>query len=158
MSGGISNIQVDHLHIHDSKTGINFKTTRGRGGFMEDIAISDVEMENVEVAIGLSGHTGGHPDEQFDPAAVPAVKRITLKNVVGTNVSVAGVLDGIKGDPFSAICLSNITLSVRSTPSWNCSDVSGFFDSVFPRPCPELQSETSLLCYSLISYLPLATA
>lgn len=158
MSGGISGIQVDHLHIRDSKTGINFKTTRGRGGFMEDIAISDVEMENVEVAIGLSGHTGGHPDEQFDPAAVPAVNRITLKNVVGTNVSVAGVLDGIKGDPFSAICLSNITLSVSSTPFWTCSNVSGFFDSVFPQPCPELQSDSSLLCYSLTSYLPLATA
>ncbi|KAJ6844320.1 putative polygalacturonase [Iris pallida] len=158
MSGGISNIQVDHLHIHNSKTGISLKTTRGRGGFMEDIAISNVEMDNVQVAIQLSGHSGDHPDDQYDPTAVPAVSRITIKNVVGTNVSVAGALSGIDSDPFSAICLSNITLSVSSSPPWTCSNVSGFSESVTPQPCSELLSDSPLLCYSLPSYFPLATA
>lgn len=158
MSGGISDIQVELLHIRDSKNGIIFKTTQGRGGYMKDIIISDVQMENVDVAFKFAGNYGSHPDERYDPSALPIVTRITFKNIIGTNVSTAGVLSGIDKDPFSLICLSNITLSVTSDPSWACSNVSGFSDLVIPQPCTELQSNSSLHCYSLISYNPLATA
>lgn len=158
MSGGISDIQAEHLHIQDSKNGIIFKTTAGRGGYMKDIVISDVQMENIDVAFKFTGSCGGHPDKKYDPTALPVITRVTFKNVVGANVSTAGVLSGIENDPFSAICLSNITLSVSSDPSWACTNVSGFSDRVTPQPCTELQSDSSLNCYSLISYNPLAAA
>ncbi|KAG1326259.1 putative polygalacturonase [Cocos nucifera] len=163
MSGGISDIHVQHLHVHDSLTGIKFKTIRGRGGFMENIVISDVEMENVQEAFQFTGYCGGHPDDHYDPDALPVIKRITLKNVVGTNISIAGVLSGIEDDPFTAICLSNINFSVTSDPSasWVCSYVSGFSESVFPQPCTDLQipySNSSLVCFSLPNYGGLAAA
>nr|XP_010914507.1 probable polygalacturonase [Elaeis guineensis] len=163
MSGGISDIHVQHLHVHDSFTGIKFKTIRGRGGFMENIVISDVEMENVQEAFQFTGHCGSHPDDHYDPDALPVIKRITLKNVVGTNISIAGVLSGIEDDPFTAICLSNVNFSVTSDPSasWVCSYVSGFSESVFPQPCADLQipySNSSLVCFSLPNYSALAAA
>ncbi|ONK78704.1 uncharacterized protein A4U43_C02F21570 [Asparagus officinalis] len=158
MSGGISDIQVEHLHIQDSKTGIIFKTTQGRGGYIKNILISDVQMENIELAFKLMGNYSSHPDEKYDPTALPVISGITFKNIIGSNVSTAGVFSGIKTDKFSAICLSNITLSVHSDPSWMCSDVSGFSDLVSPHPCAELQSDSSVNCYSLITYNLLASA
>ncbi|XP_072997833.1 probable polygalacturonase [Typha latifolia] len=162
MSGGISNIDVRQLHIHDSSVGIGFKTTRGRGGVIEDIVISDVEMKNINTAIQFTGQCGGHPDDQYDPSALPVINRITLKNMVGTNISVAGVLSGIDSDPFTAICLSNLNFSVTPdhSTSWICSDISGYSELVFPEPCSDLQSPylNSSMCFSLLKYNSLAVA
>ncbi|XP_065029543.1 probable polygalacturonase isoform X1 [Musa acuminata AAA Group] len=151
MSGGISFIYVEHLHIDNSLTGINFKTTRGRGGFIEDIVVSNVEMENVHEAFRFTGHCGGHPNDEYDPDALPKIKQVTLKNIVGTNISTAGFFSGIENDPFTAICLSNIALSITSDPSnsWSCSNVSGYSESVFPDPCSDLNSNSSFSCFSL---------
>ncbi|KAJ0976306.1 hypothetical protein J5N97_018271 [Dioscorea zingiberensis] len=164
MSGGISDIHVDHLHIHASDTAIKFKTAPGRGGFMENIVISDVEMENVKTAIHFTGQCDRHPDDHYDPNALPTINRITLRNIVGENISTAGVLSGIKGDPFTALCLSNISLSVTSDPktSWDCSNVSGYSQSVFPQPCSELihltYSNSSFQCFSLVDRNSFASA
>ncbi|MQL89334.1 hypothetical protein Taro_021907, partial [Colocasia esculenta] len=153
MSGGVSDIYAEHLRIYDSFTGVKFKTTRGRGGYMKDIVISDVDMENVHTAIEFNGHCGHHPDDQFDPDVLPVISRVTLKKMTGKNITVAGILSGIDGDPFSAVCLSDIKFSVTSNLSWTCSNVQGFSQSVFPEPCPDLQppySNSSDLCYSLV--------
>ncbi|XP_020573501.1 probable polygalacturonase isoform X2 [Phalaenopsis equestris] len=157
MSGGISNIHADHLQIYNSYIGINFKTTRGRGGLVEDILVSEVEMQSVNTAINFDGHFGGHPDDRYDPDALPVINRITIKKVIGTDISVAGFLNGIEQDSFTAICLSNINMTLAppssseaSTP-WICSNVSGFSQEVFPEPCSDLQehySNSSLICYS----------
>ncbi|RRT69628.1 hypothetical protein B296_00030916 [Ensete ventricosum] len=151
IGSGISFIYVEHLHIDNSLTGINFKTTRGRGGVIEDIVVSNVEMENVREAFRFTGHCGGHPNDEYDPDALPKIKQVTLKNIVGTNISTAGFFSGIENDPFTAICLSNIALSVTSDPSnsWSCSNVSGYSESVFPDPCSDLNSNSSFSCFSL---------
>ncbi|KAJ0980624.1 hypothetical protein J5N97_008879 [Dioscorea zingiberensis] len=164
MSGGISNIHVKDLHVHDSLTAIKFKTTEGRGGFMENIVISDTVIENVKTAIHFTGQCGKHPDDQYDPDALPIINRITIKNTVGENVTRAGVLTGINGDPFTAICLSNISLAITSDPSssWTCSNVSGFSESVSPQPCSDLIEiaylNSSYLCFSLVDEIGLALA
>ncbi|KAF8387764.1 hypothetical protein HHK36_026419 [Tetracentron sinense] len=154
MSGGLSNILVERLRLYDSFSGIKFKTTRGRGGYIKNVLISDVEMENVYMAIGATGQCGSHPDDNFDPNALPDVDRITLKNVVGTNITFAGNFAGIQESPFTLICLSNVSLSITSDPStsWVCSNVLGFSESVFPEPCTDLQSSysnSSSACFSL---------
>ncbi|CAK9185820.1 unnamed protein product [Ilex paraguariensis] len=154
MSGGISNILVEQLYIHDSSVGIELKTAIGRGGYMEDIFISGVEMENVELALKATGDCKTHPDENFDPQALPVVECITFKDIVGTNITTAGSFTGISESPFTSICLSNISLSISSDPStssWLCSNVSGFSENVSPEPCPDLQSSftnCSSVCFS----------
>ncbi|KAK8967600.1 putative polygalacturonase [Platanthera guangdongensis] len=164
MSGGISDIRASHLHICNSRVAINFKTTRGRGGFMEDIVVSDVDMHSVETAIQFDGHCGRHPDDEYNPESLPVINRITIKDVIGSNITVAGALEGIEHDPFTSICLSNITMAMASSMTsapWNCSNVSGFSQNIFPEPCSDLQmqySNSSLVCYSLLNYkfVPLA--
>ncbi|NP_001130359.1 Probable polygalacturonase precursor [Zea mays] len=163
MSGGISDIHVNHLRIHDSSKGISFKTSPGRGGYIEDVVISEVQMENVHVGIEFTGNCSTHPDDSFDPSDLPAIDHVTMKNMAGTNISVAGVLSGIEGAPFTAICLSNLNFSMAAgsgPSSWSCSDVSGYSEAVFPEPCTELRdpSSSSSVCYSLASYSAIETA
>ncbi|VAI04912.1 unnamed protein product [Triticum turgidum subsp. durum] len=163
MSGGISCIHADHLRIHGSDKGFSFKTTPDRGGYIKEVVISDVEIDGIRVAIEFIGNLSSHPDDDFDPSELPVIDQITLKNMVGTNISVAGVLSGIDGDPFTAICLSNLSFSItdsaHSSP-WSCSNVSGYSESVFPEPCSELYApfSNSSICFSLPSYSALAVA
>jgi polygalacturonase len=163
MSGGISDVNVNHLHIHGSTKGIFFKTAQGRGGYIKDVVVSDVEMEDVSVAIAFTGDWSTHPGDHFDPTALPVISGITLKNMIGRNISVAGVLSGITGDPFTNICLSNIKLSLTdsaNSTSWSCSNILGYSELVFPEPCLDLHSPSSnsSSCLSLPSYHAVAVA
>ncbi|KAK9289031.1 hypothetical protein L1049_017502 [Liquidambar formosana] len=156
MSGGISNVRVEKVHLYNSFNGIEFRTTRGRGGYIKEIIISDVEMAKVYMAFGATGQCGTHPDDSFDPNALPILDSITLQNVIGTNITIAGSFIGIQDSPFTSICLSNITLSITSgsPTSWVCSNILGFSESVFPEPCPDLEisyTNSSQACFSLIN-------
>ncbi|XP_020101848.1 probable polygalacturonase isoform X1 [Ananas comosus] len=153
MSGGISDVRAEQLYIYNSSTGVSFRTTLGRGGFVEKTVISNSVLENVREAIRFDGHSGGHPDDHYDPSEIPIIRKITLKSIVGSNISVAGNFSGIENDPFTALCLSDLNFTVNSDPSssWSCSDVSGYSELVFPKPCSQLQSPStnSSTCFAL---------
>ncbi|KAG7577535.1 Glycoside hydrolase family 28 [Arabidopsis thaliana x Arabidopsis arenosa] len=142
MSGGISDVTVERLNIQSSHVGVAFRTTRGRGGYIRNITISDVDLTSVDTAIVVNGHTGSHPDDKFDRDALPVVTHIVLRNFTGVDIGLAGNLTGIGESPFTSICLADIHLQTHSD-SWICSNVSGFSDDVSPEPCQELMSSQS---------------
>ncbi|GMH20454.1 hypothetical protein Nepgr_022295 [Nepenthes gracilis] len=153
MSGGISDVSVEQVRLQDSSSGISLKTSRGRGGYIKDITISDVEMKNVYLAIKATGQFGSHPDDRFDPNALPVIQGINFKNMVGTNITVAGNFSGMYESPFTSILLSNISFYVNCPEvcsSWVCSNVAGFSMNVSPEPCPDLELLSS---YNSSSYL-----
>jgi hypothetical protein len=47
MSGGVRNIGVKHCTFIRTDNGLRFKSTRGRGGVVENIYISDINMINI---------------------------------------------------------------------------------------------------------------
>ncbi|VVB15345.1 unnamed protein product [Arabis nemorensis] len=144
MSGGISDVEVSDAHIHNSFSGIAFRTTKGRGGYMKEIDISGIHMVNVGTAFLANGSFGTHPDSGFDAKAFPLVSHIRLHDIVGENISIAGAFFGTKESPFTSVLLSNISLSMMNSgsaaDSWQCSYVDGSSESVVPEPCPELKS------------------
>ncbi|XP_022151862.1 probable polygalacturonase isoform X2 [Momordica charantia] len=151
MSGGISEIHVENLLFFNSRMGIRIKTSPGRRGYVRNVYISNVSLFNVDIAIRFTGNYGEHPDSCYDPMALPTVEGITIKHVSGENIETAGLLEGIEGDDFHNICLSNITLNVTSMHHWNCSHVQGFSDLVSPEICQPLKEKISprhiLECY-----------
>lgn len=147
MSGGISQVLVEHLHIKNSYSGIAFRTAVGRGGYIQDIHVSSVEMENVHTALSAGGQWNYHPDKDYDPSALPILDQITIDEITGVNITVAGNFSGIKNSPFE-FTLSNIFLTLNPTSSssaWLCSNVAGSSKRVSPEPCPELKSSSPLV-------------
>uniref|UniRef100_N1R460 Putative polygalacturonase n=1 Tax=Aegilops tauschii TaxID=37682 RepID=N1R460_AEGTA len=149
MSGGISEVRAEGIRIVNSLHGIRIKTAPGRGGYVRNVYIADVSMHNVSMAIRINGNYGEHPDNNYDKNALPIISNITIENVVGVDVGVAGILEGIEGDNFSSICISNVSLSVRSRHPWNCSLIQGYSNSVTPESCEQLRTdcEETSICY-----------
>ncbi|PIN24160.1 hypothetical protein CDL12_03110 [Handroanthus impetiginosus] len=145
MSGGISTILAEQLYVHNSITGIELKTAKGRGGYIENILVADVYMENVQQGIKATGQYTSHPDDGFDPNALPVVSEITFRDIFGVNITTAGIFSGLHESPFTSLCLSNVSFSVTSDPSgsWICSNIVGSSNDVSPEPCPELQNSSS---------------
>ncbi|MBA0610943.1 hypothetical protein Godav_011674 [Gossypium davidsonii] len=151
-SGGVENVLAENINLYNSGVGVHIKTNIGRGGVIKNITVSELFMENVRTGIKVAGDTGDHPDNNFNPNALPYVKDLTLKNIWGVNVQRAGWMHGIENATFTGICLSNVTLQGTTgprPPSWNCNAIRGAAIEVSPWPCAELTSvEQSGSCAS----------
>lgn len=145
-SGGVENVLVESMHIYNTGVGIHIKTNSGRGGYIRNITVSGVNLNDVRKAIRIAGDVGGHPDDKYDPNALPVVDGLIIKNVWGVDIQQPGAIEGIKNSPFTRICLSNLTLhggGAQEVP-WKCEDVSGGASKVQPSPCTELSSTSGM--------------
>ncbi|KAK4422520.1 putative polygalacturonase [Sesamum alatum] len=146
-SGGVEDILAEHINLFNMGIGIHLKTNIGRGGVIRNITISNVYMDKARKGIKISGDVGDHPDEKYNPNALPVLKDVKIKDVWGDRVQQPGLIRGLKNAPFSGICLSNISLGgatgQRNLP-WQCSDVSGGAVQVSPLPCSELTSSQQI--------------
>lgn len=139
MSGGISNVVVEGLHVWDSAAAVRVKTDRGRGGYVTNVTVSDVTMERVKIPIRFSRGANDHPDENWDRKALPRIDGVYISNMVGVGTGKAPVLEGLEGAVFEGVCLRNISLGrIKSRAGWQCEFVKGEAYDVFPSPCKQL--------------------
>ncbi|RWW05424.1 hypothetical protein GW17_00031301 [Ensete ventricosum] len=144
MSGGVSNVVVEDLHVWDSAAAVRLKTDVGRGGYITNVTVTNVTMERVKIPIRFSRGSNDHPDEGWDPKAFPRVKGVRISNVVGFDVGKAPVLEGIEGAVYEDVCIRNFILSVTGRESkWHCEFVAGEAYDVSPSPCLQLSSNGS---------------
>ncbi|RVX04146.1 putative polygalacturonase [Vitis vinifera] len=142
-SGGVQNVFAEHINLYNMGVGIHLKTNIGRGGVIRNITVSNVYMEKARTGIKIAGDVGDHPDDNFNPNALPVVKGVVIRDVWGLDVLQPGSIIGLKNSPFTGICLSKINLHGKIKPGtapWKCSDVSGAAVGVSPWPCSELTS------------------
>ncbi|KAF3632660.1 putative replication factor C subunit 5-like [Capsicum annuum] len=139
MSGGVSNVIIEDLHVRDSAAGVRIKTDIGRGGYIANVTINNMRMERVKVPIRFSRGANDHPDDKWDPKALPKVRGIFISNVVSLETKRPPLLEGIEEAPFEDIHMKNISLfGLAPSMKWNCEFISGSSCSVFPAPCSQL--------------------
>ncbi|XP_072973842.1 probable polygalacturonase isoform X2 [Typha angustifolia] len=147
MSGGISNIVVRDLHVWNSASAVRLKTDKGRGGFITNITVANVTIDKVKIPIVFSRGANDHPDEGYDPNALPRVSKVYISNVFGLNVNRAPVLEGIEGAMYEEICIRNVSFrGIKPQDRWHCEFVFGETHGVFPEPCEQLRSNGSSSC------------
>ena len=125
MSGGVRNIRVDNCTFMGTDVGLRFKSTRGRGGVVEKIHVSNIRMGNITGdAINFNMYYGGKApldetsgDAPGDPPPVtegtPQFRDIHIENVTCFGAQNAIVLEGLPEMPIRDITLKNVTISAR---------------------------------------------
>ncbi|KAI3904363.1 hypothetical protein MKW92_024769 [Papaver armeniacum] len=144
MSGGISNVHIENLHVRNSAAGVRLKTDIGRGGFITNITITNITLDRVKIPFRFSRGANDHPDDGWDPKALPTVKGIYISNLVSIDTLRAPLLEGIEDSPFEGICMRNISLlGLRPSLKWQCEFVKGLAVQVSPEPCQQLLSDNN---------------
>src|SRR5690606_32382056 len=98
MSGGARDIFVEQCTFIGTDKGIRFKTTRGRGGIVEDIHIRDINMSNiVDEAIFFDMYYWTKPPQANEVQVIPPVTEETpqIRNVFIENVQCNGAKVGV---------------------------------------------------------------
>ncbi|KAK6925865.1 Glycoside hydrolase, family 28 [Dillenia turbinata] len=144
MSGGIRDVRALDITAINSESGVRIKTAPGRGAYVKDIFVKGMVMKTMKYVYWMSGAYNQHPDDKYDPNALPEIKNINYMDMVAENVTMAGQLAGIDRDPFTGICISNVTIGLAPKPKklqWNCTDIQGVTSNVSPKPCALLPSK-----------------
>ncbi|WP_163410270.1 glycoside hydrolase family 28 protein [Flavobacterium ajazii] len=100
MSGGVKNVHVSNCSFIGTDIGLRFKSTRGRGGVVENIYISNINMTNIVTeAIGFNLFYGGTTpnfEENDKKAALKedqhhiAEETPSFRNIFMENIHVSG--------------------------------------------------------------------
>ena len=127
MSGGVRNVVVRRCTFLGTDMGLRFKTTRGRGGVVEKIWISDIMMKDIPTdAIGFNMYYNanspilepGQSPAPKGPASVndgtPQFRDIYLKNIICRGAARAVQIEGLPEMPIHGIHLDNIQIAART--------------------------------------------
>lgn len=98
MSGGISNIYVADCLFIGTDVGLRFKSTRGRGGIVENIYIKDINMANIptdpllfDLFYGGKG-AGEETDEEIAARAAAPVPEVTIETPQFKNIYIENIM------------------------------------------------------------------
>ncbi len=129
MSGGVRNISVKNCQFLGTDVGLRFKSTRGRGGVVENIYISDIYMFNIETESFLFDlYYGGKSavetledgdvtptEEKLLPVTeeTPVFRNIFVKNLVSRNARRAMLFNGLPEMKINNIQIEDINITAR---------------------------------------------
>lgn len=138
MSGGARNIHVTNCTFIGTDIGLRFKTTRGRGGVVENIFIKDIYMKDIpgeailfdmyymaKDPIPLNGEKREAPKVEVLPVteATPVFKDIYVNNVVCNGAEKGIFIRGLPEMHIKNIMLENMVL--QANKGIDCSEATG---------------------------------
>ncbi|PKU59922.1 putative polygalacturonase [Dendrobium catenatum] len=138
MSGGVSNITIEDIHVWESRRGVRIKTAPGRGGYVRGVSCRNLTLDNVRVGIVVKTDYNEHPDAGYDPRALPVINGLSFVGVHGRGVRVPVRISGSDEIPVRGVTLRDMSvgISYKKKHIFQCSYVEGrVFGSVFPEPC-----------------------
>jgi polygalacturonase len=113
MSGGVSQIAVSNCVFDGTDRGIRIKSTRGRGGTVENIRVSNIAMRNIrEEAITLNLYYSNAPAEPVSDRT-PRFRNIHISGVTG-NAGQAGLLLGLPESRLENVSIDDVHLVAKT--------------------------------------------
>ena len=128
MSGGVNNILVKDCQFLGTDVGLRFKSTRGRGGVVENIFIDGITMTDISTyALTFNMYYGGKsvaevlaeggqaPTVVAEPVTekTPIFRNIDIRNVVCHHAGFAMEFNGLPEMPIDGIHLKDIYISAQ---------------------------------------------
>lgn len=128
MSGGVKNVKVSNCTFIGTDIGLRFKTTRGRGGVVENIDIKDIYMKDIvgeailfdmyytaKDPVPLAGEKRELPKVEMKPVdeTTPLFKNFTISNVYCNGAEKAIFVRGLPEKHIENIHFNNIKIHSR---------------------------------------------
>jgi polygalacturonase len=127
MSGGVRNISVSNCKFIGTDVGLRFKSTRGRGGIVENIYINNISMKDIVTDSFLfdlyyggksasesledGDETNSKPEMMAADETTPTFRNIYVKNIVSRNARRAMFFNGLPEMNITNIHVENAHIS-----------------------------------------------
>lgn len=148
MSGGVRNVSVRNCQFLGTDVGLRFKSTRGRGGVVENIYIDGICMFDIvtdsflfDLYYGNKKNEGAQEDEEIPTVTeeTPAFRNIYVKNLVSRNAGRALLFNGLPEMNINNIHLENAIISAKFGAELSESENVHFVDvQVIPSEGPAI--------------------
>jgi polygalacturonase len=109
-SGGVRHVRFLDCTGDGTDGGIRIKSTRGRGGIVEDIVASNFRLKNVHTAILLSLRYTKTPEEPLS-GRTPLFRDIHIDHVTARNSGNCCTIEGLEEQPIQNVTLNDLDLS-----------------------------------------------
>ncbi len=114
--GGVRNILVQRCTFENTGTAIRIKSSRSRGGVVEDITYRDITMKNVDAAIYINLYyddksQAKNPQPKPVTGDTPVVRNILISNVTCENAKSAGEITALPESSASNIIFDNVHIT-----------------------------------------------
>lgn len=126
MSGGVRNLFVSDCNFLGTDVGLRFKTARGRGGIVENIYVSDINMNNIpgeailfdmyymaKDPVALNGEKNVLPEMKAEPLGegTPQFRNFWIKNIVCQGAATGILIRGLPEMSIKNIHIENANLT-----------------------------------------------
>lgn len=115
MSGGVRNVTVNNCIFKGTDVGLRFKTTRGRGGVVENVSVTNVAMSQIKAAAILFDMYYMVKDPHPEPVSerTPIFRQFHVRNVTCDGAGQAIQLRGLPELPIEQITLEGIRITAE---------------------------------------------
>jgi polygalacturonase len=159
MSGGVRNVSVSDCTFKGTDAGLRFKSTRGRGGVVENIDIQNISMSDIQGdAVLFDLFYGGDKNNNEKVEAnetTPVFRNISMKNITCNGAKRALYFNGLpemnlenislsngsfiadeggRISESSGVTFTNITLTVKSNPALSINNSQNIIFSLLAFP------------------------
>ena len=127
MSGGVRNISVSNCKFMGTDVGLRFKSTRGRGGVVENIYINNISMfdivtdsflfdlyyggKSASESLEDGDENNAKPEMMVADETTPVFRNIYVKNIVSRNARRAMFFNGLPEMNITGIHVENAEIS-----------------------------------------------
>ena len=126
MSGGVRNLFVSDCNFLGTDVGLRFKTARGRGGIVENIYVTDINMTNIpgeailfdmyymaKDPVSLNWEKNVLPEMKAEPLGegTPQFRNFHIKNIVCQGAETGILIRGLPEMPIKNISIENANIT-----------------------------------------------
>ena len=112
-SGGIRNVVASNIVCKGTEKGVRIKSTRGRGGLIENIRMDHWTMDNVGEGINVTNYYTRAPEEPVSERT-PVFRNIAISNMTITGSPVAINVEGLPEMPVTGLQIGNVIASSKA--------------------------------------------
>lgn len=125
MSGSVRRVTISNCVFEGTDRGIRLKSTRGRGGVVEDIRVSNIVMNNIQKEAIVFNLKYSKMPQEPKSERTPVFRNIHISGVTVVDVNTPIKIVGLEEAPISDIILRDIHIKDGKQPNVfeNCKNI-----------------------------------
>ena len=118
MSGSVRNVVISNCVFDGTDRGIRLKSSRGRGGVVENIRVSNIVMRNIKREAIILDMRYSQMEQEPVSERTPIFRHVHISGLTAYDVNIPIYIRGLEESPITDITLTNIDIRSKEKPQF----------------------------------------